>query len=231
VERFRAWLETRDRLDPDAVLFELRTPRGHFRKTSKMMRLDLERAGISYRDEEGLFADFHANRHTFISNLSRAGVPLATAQKLARHSDPKLTANRYTHLGLDIEAQAIASLPTPPSDTTGRADVTAKALVAVPVAETLVAGRPGLAADGNDNGTKATDAPDPSPFPGGTSGSICHSLATVDQAHPRGLEPLTLSSEVCSDCLVVSYRVRSGPVFQAFSPSACVPPRQGVWAR
>ena len=57
-----------------------------------MMREDLTQAGMPYQDEDGLFADFHANRHTFISNLGRAGVPLATAQKLARHSDPKLTA-------------------------------------------------------------------------------------------------------------------------------------------
>ena len=39
-------------------------------------KVEGERAGIPYRDEDGLFADFHANRHTFISNLSRAGVPL-----------------------------------------------------------------------------------------------------------------------------------------------------------
>ncbi len=98
----------------DIPIFDLKTSSGYFRKTSKMMKHDLERAGISYKDEEGLFADFHANRHTFISNLSRAGVSLATAQKLARHSDPKLTANRYTHLGFDVEAIAIACLPTVP---------------------------------------------------------------------------------------------------------------------
>ncbi len=63
-----------------------------------MMRADLEAAGVPYQDEDGLFADFHANRHTFITNPGRAGIPLGTAQKLARHSDPKLTGNIYTHL-------------------------------------------------------------------------------------------------------------------------------------
>lgn len=58
-----------------------------------MMRADLERAGLSYQDDNGAFADFHANRHTFMTNLGRTGVPLTTAQKLARHSDPKLTAS------------------------------------------------------------------------------------------------------------------------------------------
>lgn len=114
VARLDAWLAARPDGLPGAPIFDLVTPKGYFRRTSKMMKEDLERAGIPYRDEEGLFADFHASRHTFISNLSRAGVPLATAQKLARHSDPKLTANRYTHLGFDVEARAIASLPTAP---------------------------------------------------------------------------------------------------------------------
>jgi site-specific recombinase XerD len=56
-----------------------------------------------------LFADFHANRHTFISNLGRAGVPLATAQKLARHADPKLTANVYCHFASETVPPVCAS--------------------------------------------------------------------------------------------------------------------------
>jgi hypothetical protein len=43
---------------------------------------------LTYQDEDGLFADFHSHRHTFISNLGKAGVPLSIAQKLARHCDP-----------------------------------------------------------------------------------------------------------------------------------------------
>jgi len=116
VERLRAWLSTKGNLDADAPLFPLRTPGGHWRKTHKMMKLDLERAGIPYQDEDGLFADFHSNRDTFITNLGRARVPLVTAQKLARHHDPKLTSNVYTHLGLSDKASAIESLPTPPSE-------------------------------------------------------------------------------------------------------------------
>ncbi|MFT5406249.1 MAG: hypothetical protein ACI9DF_005108 [Verrucomicrobiales bacterium] len=29
---------------------------------------------LKYKDSKGCFADFHSNRHTFITNLSRAGV-------------------------------------------------------------------------------------------------------------------------------------------------------------
>jgi integrase len=114
VMRLRAWLASRATADPDAPLFPLRTPGGCWRKTSKMVRLDLERAGLPYVDEDGAFADFHAHRHMFISNLGKAGVPLATAQKLARHSDPKLTANIYTHLGISDKAAAVEMLPDCP---------------------------------------------------------------------------------------------------------------------
>ncbi len=137
VERLRAWLAKRPATDRNAPLFPLQTDSGkHFRKTAKMMKRDLEAARkawlkeaendeaelarreasdfLAYCDEDGLYADFHANRHTFISNLGRAGVPLATAQKLARHSDPKLTANVYTHLGVEEQAAAVRGLPAPP---------------------------------------------------------------------------------------------------------------------
>ncbi len=48
---------------------------------------------------------------SFISHLALSGVPLAVAQKLARHSDPRLTANVYTHLGLADLARAVEALP------------------------------------------------------------------------------------------------------------------------
>ena len=114
-ERVRAWLAAKEDVAPDVPLFPLRTYAWWWRKTSKMMRLDLERAGLPYIDEDGLYADFHANRHTFISNLGKAGVSLTVAQKLARHSTAELTSNVYTHLGLSDRASAIESLPAPPS--------------------------------------------------------------------------------------------------------------------
>ncbi|MHC4403901.1 MAG: tyrosine-type recombinase/integrase [Planctomycetota bacterium] len=114
MDRLREWLATKSDLDPDAPLFPLKTKGGHFRKTSKMMQRDLERVGLPYQDEDGLFADFHANRHTFISNLGKAGVQLKVAQALARHSDINLTMNVYTHLGVNDQASAVNDLPPPP---------------------------------------------------------------------------------------------------------------------
>lgn len=81
------------------------------RYAGRMLKADLEAAEIPYRNDDGQFADFHALRHTFISNLARGGVPLATAQKLARHSTPVLTAARYTHIDLADQSKEVEKLP------------------------------------------------------------------------------------------------------------------------
>ena len=46
--------------------------------------------------------------------LSKAGVPLRTAQAAMRHNDPSLTANVYTDPKLLDAAGAVASLPDLP---------------------------------------------------------------------------------------------------------------------
>ena len=69
---------------------------------------------LKYRDSQGRYADFHANRHTFITNLSRAGVSPKTAQMLARHSDIRLTLDIYTHTDLAEKVDAVHRLPAPP---------------------------------------------------------------------------------------------------------------------
>lgn len=76
-----------------------------------MLKVDLAAAGIAYKDKNGEVADFHSHRHTMESLLCNSGVPLVTAQKLMRHSDPKLTANIYTHAAVEDKAEALAKLP------------------------------------------------------------------------------------------------------------------------
>jgi integrase/recombinase XerD len=66
---------------------------------------------LSYRDENGLVADFHALRHTFVSNLANSGVHPKVAQQLARHSTITLTMDRYTHSLWEDQADAIMRLP------------------------------------------------------------------------------------------------------------------------
>jgi len=78
---------------------------------AKVLRVDLEAAGISYQDADGLLADFHALRHTFITNLADSGVHPSVARRLARHSDVNLTLSRYTHSTLQGLGDAVESLP------------------------------------------------------------------------------------------------------------------------
>ena len=68
---------------------------------------------LKYQDSAGKFADFHSNRHTFITNLERSTSP-RTAQTLARHCDIRLTMGVYTHIGLHDQTTAIELLPAPP---------------------------------------------------------------------------------------------------------------------
>jgi len=82
-----------------------------WRKSAEMIRRDLTEAGLPVKDELGRIFDFHGQRTTFITGLSRAGVHPALAQKLARHSDIKLTMGTYTSMDLDELGSAVESLP------------------------------------------------------------------------------------------------------------------------
>ena len=49
-------------------------------------------------------------RHTHITELLRNGASLVEARELARHSDIRMPM-RYTHIGLDDQARAVAANP------------------------------------------------------------------------------------------------------------------------
>ena len=66
---------------------------------------------LKYIDSEGRYADFHALRHTFVTNLARADISPKVAQTLARHSDIRLTMDIYTHVDREQQVAAIESLP------------------------------------------------------------------------------------------------------------------------
>ncbi len=133
VARFLEWLEIRCPVNEDEILFPVSLAScGVERKTASMMEFDLTSARnfwiagaeseeektqreasnyLKYCDSSGKFADFHALRHTFITNLSLANVSPKTAQALARHSDISLTMNIYSHINPDEQAKAINALP------------------------------------------------------------------------------------------------------------------------
>src|SRR5262249_2608782 len=95
------------KLDLEAEVFKLPPRQG----LAEMLRVDLAAAKIPYRDTANRVADFHALRHTFISNLAAGGVHPKTAQVLARHSTITLTMDRYSHIGRAADAQALNALP------------------------------------------------------------------------------------------------------------------------
>jgi len=105
-------------LSPDTRLFDLPL------SLKKPLALDLVAAGlasqdketkrINKRDQHGRVIDVHCLRHTYATMLAKAGLPLQQAQRLMRHSDPKLTASVYTHLGVLDGAAAVAKLPALP---------------------------------------------------------------------------------------------------------------------
>ena len=87
--------------------------------TLKTFKRDLERAGIPFEDDEGRTVDRHALRTTFVSWLGGAGVDLRVAQRLARHTDPKLTAGTYQDVRLLDTRSAVAKLPSLQNETDG----------------------------------------------------------------------------------------------------------------
>jgi integrase len=73
---------------------------------SRMVQADLAAAGIEYV-VDGLYADFHALRHSFITEVVKSGASVKECQTLARHSTPVLTLGKYTHIGISDTRQVI----------------------------------------------------------------------------------------------------------------------------
>ena len=104
VERLRDWLPSKaDKLFPGEWM--------KINLAGKMIKRDLKRAGIPYRDPRGRVLDFHALRHTFVTQLARAAVHPAKAKELARHSTITLTMDFYSHVETEELRDAIDSVP------------------------------------------------------------------------------------------------------------------------
>jgi len=96
-------------------------------KAAKMLRIDLEAAGIPFtiQGHEGEETrDFHAFRNCYISNVIRAGADLKQAMTLARHSDPKLTTARYARTRLHDLGSLVNKLPGSKEPETARLRMT-----------------------------------------------------------------------------------------------------------
>jgi len=96
-----------DKALPMASVFGIKA----WSKGADAIRADMALAEIPEKDAAGRVVDFHSLRVTFATNLARARVPLQLAQRLMRHSDPRLTSSVYTILTADDERDAVAALP------------------------------------------------------------------------------------------------------------------------
>ncbi len=103
----RRWLASRATvpLDRQARLW----PGTWHHRAADMLKPDLAQAGIPY-ERDGQVFDFHALRAQYATLLGRQGVNLQAAQALLRHSDPKLTNNIYTKLGITDLAGAVQGI-------------------------------------------------------------------------------------------------------------------------
>ena len=78
---------------------------------AKMLRADLDRAGIAYRDQAGQVFDFHALRCQCATLADQAGVSPRVVQRMMRHSSLDMT-NRYTYPHMHDMEGAAAALPS-----------------------------------------------------------------------------------------------------------------------
>lgn len=80
--------------------------------TTDAERAERERSDfLKHTDTDGRVIDFHAARHTYISEIVAGGASVKVAQELARHSTPVLTIGRYAHARLHDLTGALEALP------------------------------------------------------------------------------------------------------------------------
>jgi integrase len=101
---------------------------------TEVERAEREQSGFLLAENDDGKADFHALRHTFISNLASNGVHPKLAKELARHSTITLTMDRYSHVGLLDMNGALESLPDVPSRSSDDQRVSATGTESVSVA-------------------------------------------------------------------------------------------------
>ncbi len=103
---------------------------------AEMIRHDLAAAEIPYKNASGFF-DFHAQRGTYGTRLSRVGTNPAVLKDLIRHADIKTTMDHYVRMSLMDHQAALESVPEIPAP---------------------AARREALRATGTDGGFSAPDA-------------------------------------------------------------------------
>ncbi len=85
----------------------LRRPKNPMRA----LKADLAAAGIPYC-ENGEYLDFHALRHTFVTDAANTGANPKELQTLARHQDVRTTLKVYAHVSAEKQRAVLERMPS-----------------------------------------------------------------------------------------------------------------------
>lgn len=96
---------------PALHLFPVREARGHYDGTQPLSESGFRKPFLAVRDASGLgWFRLNGMRHTAITRMAEAGVPIAVIQQRAGHISLKMTAH-YTHISEQVQRQAMMQVP------------------------------------------------------------------------------------------------------------------------
>jgi integrase len=96
---------------PEMYLFPARVSRGNFDGAFHMGETGIRKQFEAVRDAANLkWFRLNGWRHTAITRMAEAGIPIATIMARAGHCSPKMTAH-YTHISSQAERMAMESMP------------------------------------------------------------------------------------------------------------------------
>ncbi len=99
-----AWVKDTGKGEDDLVFYVPEKP-------NKIFRRDLKAAGITYKDREGRYFDFHALRHCTDTFLNAHGVPPTVVMLFMRHKKPSLSLVTYNDPRMTDARKALDGLP------------------------------------------------------------------------------------------------------------------------
>jgi integrase len=95
---------------PELHLFPARVHRGKFDGNLNMGPTGIRKQFEAVRDAAGVpWFSLNHWRHTAITRMAEAGIPIATIMARAGHCSPKMT-NHYTHISQQAERMAMQSM-------------------------------------------------------------------------------------------------------------------------
>ncbi|MCI7301553.1 MAG: site-specific integrase [Clostridiales Family XIII bacterium] len=106
IEQHRTWQRTEMMKNGYRTEYLFTTANGTWyyrRNVSRALKRLYKRIGVPYHK-------FHSFRHTFGTNLSRAGVPIEETAKLMGHADISITAKYYISINADRKREAVEKI-------------------------------------------------------------------------------------------------------------------------